>query len=205
MDQEGVAFNEHNHVIRKPEILLRYLRVLLPKAKDNIPPDYKVSIEEKVNFIPPACITIINFLFESKYYWINTFELARWLEIFKLYNVWQVKDDTFGFEYVEGLIDISGGTSNTDYYLLRVNYTTRSLENEESNICRCGCHVKGIEVTHIQPCCKYSQIKYINQDRTIDEIKYNILTRSKANTEYKLDLEGSVEEDISENLMNQKD
>ena len=49
------------------------------------------------------------------------------------------------------------------------------MENKE--ICTCECHIKGVTMMHIQPCCEHTYKQYINKDRTIDYEIYNKLIK----------------------------
>jgi hypothetical protein len=38
-----------------------------------------------------------------------------------------------------------------------------------NELCKCGCHIKGVVMMHCMPCCDLTYEKYINTDGSLDE------------------------------------
>lgn len=51
-----------------------------------------------------------------------------------------------------------------------------SLQDEqtikETEVCTCECHVEGMMVMHCMPCCNYTYEKYLNEDGTLNPVKW---------------------------------
>lgn len=51
------------------------------------------------------------------------------------------------------------------------------LTFNDKEICNCECHTNGMMVMHCFPCCEYCYEKYINEDGTLNEEKYQKLIK----------------------------
>ncbi len=52
-------------------------------------------------------------------------------------------------------------------------------------ICKCECHQKNKMIMHFMSCCKFTYLKYINEDGVIDMERYNKIIENNKKKEEK--------------------
>lgn len=117
--------------------------------------------------------------------------ICRWLEDNN--EAWDVISTNVEHEIAQRTHnDMSGKVIKDDvgniwlhtYHIITMDKYNGMLKLEETYgklPCTCMCHQDGFQTMHIMPCCEFTYEKYINQDGSIDNERYNKLINEKEN------------------------